>query len=121
MREGSNNANIEPVTYNETIQILDGRTKKSDDISGNDLEALKTEDDGKMITNKADAMKKTHQQTVVATKGSFHGTLRVDDKEEEAVRVFLTNVNGMSFWQSKNYKAERLKCEKADLLLGSVR
>ena len=71
LREGRNNANIEPVTYNETIQILDGRTKKSGDISGNDLEALKTEEDGKMITNKAEATKKTYQQTVVTTKAHF--------------------------------------------------
>ena len=47
--------------------------------------------------------------SVKATKVPIHGTLRVDRKDAEAIRFFSGNINGISFWLSKNYKAERLK------------
>ena len=45
----------------------------------------------------AGAIQKTYQQTAATTKVPIHGNLQVEEKEEEAVRFFSINVNGMSF------------------------
>ena len=39
----------------------------------------------------------------------MHGNLRVEVKDDKAIRVLGVNINIMSFWLKDNYKAERLK------------
>ena len=39
----------------------------------------------------------------------MHGNLRVEEKDEEAIRVLDLNINTLSFWKKDNYKAEWLK------------
>ena len=49
------------------------------------------------------------RQTVSNTKVPVHGNLRVEEKDDEALRFLGVNINSMSFWQRDNYKADRLK------------
>ncbi|KAL7536733.1 hypothetical protein ACHAXR_007367 [Thalassiosira sp. AJA248-18] len=51
----------------------------------------------------------TYRASVAQTKVPIYGNLRVKQKEDDALRFFSTNVNGLSFWQRRNYKVERLK------------
>ena len=39
----------------------------------------------------------------------MHGNLRVEVKDDEAIRVLGVNINIISFWLKDNYKVERLK------------
>ena len=39
----------------------------------------------------------------------LYGNLRVELKNEDAIRVLGININSMSFWPKDNYKAEWLK------------
>ena len=57
------------------------------------------------------------QLRVTNTQIPIHGTLRVDKKDNEAIKVLGLNKNSMLFWLKDNYKAERLKFifEKYDI------
>ena len=106
---GGTNRNNTNLSYEDTVDIMNRRKKGTEEISAKDLEDLmanKEEDVQKEAENGED---QKHRASVAATKVPIYGTLRLDVKPDDAIRFFSGNVNGLSFWLSRNYKAERLK------------
>ena len=49
------------------------------------------------------------QRTVISTVVSIHGNWDINDKDDNGVTFFCTNVNSLAYWSKHCNKAERLK------------
>ena len=99
------------LSYEETIQLMNRRKQKDEDITAQDPEEL---EDIEGIGDEADPTEATqlqedYTQRVSNTKVPLHGNLHVERKHDEAVRLCSLNINSLSFWLRNNYKAEHLK------------
>jgi hypothetical protein len=120
----NNNVNLNVQLSAENIfQLMDNRKSKYDGVTQEEV-ALFAEDAGNErfalhdATQRAALEAELRQQqqaddefkrTVANTKVPLHGDIRLEKKDPEVLRAFSHNINGMSFWLHKNYKAQRLK------------
>ena len=97
------------LSYEESMEIIGKRKNKLEDITEKELEeleAVQEDEDGAQTKEKEET---SYRQSVEQTKVPIYGTLRVQEKPDNAIRFFGHNINSMSFWLTHNYKAERLK------------
>lgn len=105
-----NNYNINKstkLTFDETTRLMDKRERKGEEINYNELDSLIAEHLETPVT--PSVWDDDYCQKVSTTKVPIHGTLKVQDKHEDAIRFFSTNINSMNMWSNNNYKADRLK------------
>ena len=91
------------------MEIMARRRNPESEITNKELEEIENaaEDNKKAARNRKE--EEQIRQTVSNTKVPVHGNLRVEEKDDEAIRFLGVNINSMSFWQRDNYKADRLK------------
>ena len=101
------------LSYEETVQLMGRNTRPNEELSAQDLEELEELEGlagcspGK--EDKPTQLQDDYIQQVANTKVPMYGTLQVEKKHDDAIRLFSANMNSMSFWLRGNYKAERLK------------
>ena len=96
------------LTFEENVAIMDERKQRYDGISRSQVQE-RVESKAEELTGarQAEAEDK-YRKAIDKEKVPIYGTLRVENKPENAGRFFSANVNGLSFWQRSNYKQERL-------------
>ena len=88
---------------------MNRRKTPESEITNKELEEITNASEDQQTAAKGERKKIVYQTTVANTKVPIHGNLRVEDKDDEALRVLGVNINSMSFWLRDNYKADRLK------------
>ena len=88
---------------------MNKRRSRQTEITNNELEEIEEESVNLRRNTDLEKEQAVYKQTVIDTNIPLHGNLRVEEKDEEAVRVLGSNINSLSFCQKENYKAERLK------------
>ena len=105
---GASNKNNAKLSFEETVRIVDSRTKRYDEITQSQVKERVENQVEEPERTQQDEAEKIYKQAIDKVKVPIYGTLRVDKKHEHASRFFSANVNGLSFWQRSNYKQERL-------------
>ena len=97
------------MSFEDTVEIMARRRNPESEITNKELKEIENaaEDNQKAAREYKKAEK--IRQTVSNTRVLVHVTLRVEGKDDEALRFLGVNINSMSFWQRDNYKADRLK------------
>jgi len=97
------------LSFEDTLNIMNRRKTPESEITNKELEEITNASEDQQTAAKGERKKIVYQTTVANTKVPIHGNLRVEDKDDEALRVLGVNINSMSFWLRDNYKADRLK------------
>ena len=71
------------------------------EITNKELEEIDNEGEDMNKTAKLKQQQAAFKQTVANTKVPVHGNLRVEEKDEEAIRVLGLNINSLLFWQRR--------------------
>ena len=106
---GVNNKNNVKLSFEETMEIMDKRTKKYEGVTQSQVKESNDNQMENLARTQSDKEEDKYRKSIDKEKVPIYGTLRVDKKPENAGRFFSTNVNGLSFWQQSNYKRERLE------------
>ena len=97
------------LSFEDTVEIMARRRNPESEITNKELEEMENaaEDNQKAARKYKEAEK--IRQTLSNTRVPVHGNLRVEEKDNEALRFLGVNINSMSFWQRDNYKTDRPK------------
>ena len=85
------------MSFEDTVEIMARRRNPESEITNKELEEI--ENAAKDIQKAARGYKKAEKirQTVSNTRVPVHGTLRVEGKDNEALRFLGVNINSRSF------------------------
>jgi len=88
---------------------MDRRRNPESEITSKELKEIENAAKDNQKAARAKKSKEKFRQTIANTKVPVHENLRVETKDDKAIRVLGVNINIMSFWLKYNYKAKRLK------------
>ena len=74
------------------------------DISNKELNKTVDEKEDTAKTKALNKQEEAYHKILASTKVPIHVKMRVDNNAEDAIQLFSTNVNGMSFWLKNNNK-----------------
>ena len=103
----SNRHRYHQLTPEEAADLMAKRANPEADITEQELEELLSQPNSSLPTETQ--TDQPEPRTVQKTKVPIYGTLRVDKKLPTAIRFFSANINGLRYWHTNNYKANRLK------------
>ena len=77
---------------------MNKRRNHQTEITNKELEEIEEEVVDLKRNTDLEKEQAAYKQTVTNTKVPLHGNLRVEETEEEVVRVLELNINSLSFW-----------------------
>ena len=82
----SKHINNNPLAYEDTLNILDSRHSKSDEISADMIKIQANEKEETTVAEQLDKAKAAYVRTISSTKVPMYGVLRINNKDSEAIR-----------------------------------